>query len=366
MMFRLSPRLLLKPARQQRLRLWNRLFGSSPAAKKTPKKVIIGGELGKTTSYANVVKSPPRINKQLGGLHDAGLDKSDDEEDSDDNDKVEVVGTKPGNIYPATKGSDEEDDEMEVDEDDDMVTEVDKPSCSKKKKKEISKKKVRKAKEVEGTTEIDSDEEGSVPSAPKKAKKSKATDKAKRKTKKWEKAHSTPDPKLERRYTEYFDFAVHVQPCPNTVTETHNVCNTAFQILKAADPAFCVHPVGHGADTMSVVTTREELPTKHKPLKQYFHFSGENKQWNNTIRDRPRKINGVMLISSHEEPKTLVDDLYVDLFSAGFEMSRKECQALQASQTFSIPKVFPDHSLPHLRQLNRSSLLRRQSTRVGD
>lgn len=276
----------------------------NPPPSTTPKKkkgVSISGVIkqtpdGSTTkSKASKKSALKHTEALLGGLHDAGLDDE--------------------------KGEVEEDDEMEVGEEDeyaedDTVEVVMAPPKIKTKKQ--------KKKKASSTITM--------------TKKNKS--KSKTKTK------SAPDPTLEYLYTQYFNFTLHIPPCPNTVNASHGICATMFQIMLAANPTFTLHPVGHGAKNISLISTGDALPATHKPLKkEYFSYTGENKQWNNMIRDCPRKIFGVLLMSTHKDPKTLVvvDNLYADLFSAGFEMAYKACQALVTTNPFIllyVPNIF--------------------------
>ena len=247
------------------------------------RQVTIGGQLGKTGG--------------AGGSHQKSAMKA----MPADNDNEFVDALEEDNEEKDSEEDDGEDDNMEMDGEDEDSVEARTKAAAAKKAERAARKAEKAAKQA-------------AKDAKKKAKKSKTKE--------------ARDPAMDRNHTEYCEFNVHCQPCPNTVNEVHTVCTKFFQLMKAADPAFCLHPVGPGAENMSIVSDPASLPTKHKQLKRYFYFTGDNKQWNNTIRDRPRKISGVLLMSSHDATKELIDDMYVDLFCSGFELAPKACQAL--------------------------------------
>lgn len=91
-------------------------------------------------------------------------------------------------------------------------------------------------------------------------------------------AKAVADPRMERKHNTYWEFTIHCGPCPNTVAAVHDMCAEFLEAMVASDPAFGLHPLGHGADNLSILSSRAALPPKHKALKKYFYFTGDNKQ----------------------------------------------------------------------------------------
>ena len=286
------------------------MLGLNPATTHTPKKlksVQIGGIIGRTP-----------ITEATGTDDDADDRMEEDEREAVDDESIEETFAKVVKKKAKTTPSSTADEAREADDDGSI--------------EETFAKVVKKKAKTTTSSKAD-DQNGSE------RKKRKKTTKS---------AKAVVDPRMERKHTTYWEFTIHCGPCPNTVAAVHDMCAEFLEAMVASDPAFGLHPLGHGAENLSILSSRAALPPKHKALKKYFYFTGDNKQWNNTIRDRPRKINGILMMSTHEDPRELVDDLYVDLFSAGFELSYKPCQALHTSTAYlllCVPNVLDPNSI---------------------